>query len=176
MSMKGQLRKLGRVVSVPQNNEEIDMKRMLVTALLSLGISTIAQGSYYQVECSTADQTLSLSSGHSANQLKALIQAYYPVGDNKEEIIIHDLHELNTKKTSEITVEYTTSNSCDGTIPEGVASSTKYTFTKYEITRTDGLPFKTGIVGLSKDGLTITANMLCRAHFNSMVLCDVPLQ
>lgn len=150
------------------------MKLLSIITILILGAQ--AHASFYQITCSTSDNSLIMNNGHVNNELSVKVYPFerhdgQPKGEQRLKLNQQDLEIVTTNAQI---IKEKSRNSCEEGSPSrsGYWSSDTDEVKEVTIRKKDGSMFNEGVFHLSEDRKTINAIVLCHSHINSMVACD----
>jgi hypothetical protein len=143
----------------------------LFNALTLMLVTTAAEASYFQVNCSNADGSISSGSGHSQNYVQLTKYSYDNNGPKKELVRFErgQLHQQSTLKSVKLVSEQ--KQACHKTGEGGFSSSRVVSASVVTFVNADGSLFDAEIMGVSKDRKTVKAELICETNVNNMIFC-----
>lgn len=141
------------------------MKHILLSLLF---VSSAAQASWYQEYCSTADGSTRIAHGHNENEITVTQYTYAKDGTSTKASLVLADSQFDFSDTK--ILEETANTNCK--TAWGFSTWKNVRYHKVKITKADGTAFPAGIVGLTSDGLSIQASVLCEENGNSEAFCS----
>ncbi len=146
------------------------MKSLIMAVSFSF-LAQTAVASYFQINCSTADQRAAFNTGHSENVLR-LVTVQSTNEGPKKEIIELSTENIDAREAEVVLLQKSESTTCKPGDQAGVAQTLSLNFQKTVFKRFDGKNFPAGSPGISADGKTLELDLLCHSDYNGLVLCD----
>ena len=145
--------------------------KILLTALFLLS-TVVAQASYFQTYCSNGEGTVKTAMGHDPSFIKFTEKSY---NDQGETIVIREYsrQDLNLNTENIIKIDNTYTTTCAPGSTSGYGEWTKVDSRKMTFTMVDGSAFPKNTMGLSKDGLSVVATVICEEYGNSRASCKL---
>jgi len=112
-------------------------------------VSFGASASFVQKDCSNADQSVSISTGHMKTRI--LLDAQPVFGSSEIRSVLYEHQDLNIKVVSTKDIDQKFTSGCTSGPGGGISTSTKITLEEIEITRRDGDDFAREIVGTERN-------------------------
>ena len=144
--------------------------KKLIFAVSVLCLSLTANASYFQEHCSNAARTVAVSSGHSKNQVALTEQIDGDDGRSVKPVLL-DFHDVAVDDVETRELEQESKKFCHKDRAEGYATWRTLAYKKAVIRKHDGSSFSKDIIGVSEDGKSITASLICEVQGNSETLC-----
>jgi len=141
------------------------MKTLILMAVLSL--STLAHASYFQTECSDARQNIKYNHGQMDNSLTVTVNSI----DGESVPMTMDLSNLEIENKSETNIKYSNVTQCNEN-GGGAAFISSTDVFEIVITSLDGSGFPAETRGLSEDGKSIEATIVCEHQANYLASCQ----
>lgn len=142
---------------------------VIAVTLVSLG----ARASWFQEYCSNGEGTLRIAQGHNESFIEYTIREYGPEGV-RESRVRDEQGDLRWDASAEQDLVRESHQGCVPGQSFGFGSWKTVTYQRKVIRRADGQKFPKDAVGVSEDGLTLTADMICQNDGNSEILCPAP--
>lgn len=145
--------------------------KMLLPLIAVLSLGSIAHASWFQENCSNADGSLRTAGGHNENFIEYTERSYGPDGV-VEKRVRDEERELLYEVRAETKLDSESRQACVPGQEYGFASWREVNYRKIVLRREDGSAFPRTAVGVSADGLTLSADLICELHGNSETLCQ----
>lgn len=145
---------------------------MKTTALIFclFGLSLSAQASSFYYTCSDADQTVKIAEGHASPSV-TVTEATYINGTVKTPVKLqYGEYQIEYSDAKELHREQ--SNSCDNSDREaGVYRVLNVSYAKVKISKRDGSSFSENTMGVTLDGKSVEAFVICEKEITGMLPC-----
>jgi|GEM_PF-6516048 len=148
------------------------MKTSIVLNIIALmSLTTAAQASYFQINCSNADGTIMTGSGHGHNFVQLTKYSSDQNGSKQETIRFErgTVQKQDTLKTVKLLEE--SKQSCRKPGEGGYASHHAVSASVVTFMNADGSLFDGNVMGVSKDRKTVKAELICETNVNNIILC-----
>lgn len=158
---------------LPQSNR-LSISLSAIAAIVAIGSwPGVASASFFQENCSSADTTTQVRSGHLENLLK-VTQRQHLSGEAVDKVLDLDQREyvVNIGKETEVIKEK--KRHCNPGDRGGWVSWHSVYARQIEIRRFDGGILHEDLVGRSQDGQSVQAIVLCDLTGNGQILCEPP--
>ncbi|RYZ90036.1 MAG: hypothetical protein EOP04_05200 [Proteobacteria bacterium] len=129
------------------------MKKLILGLLF---VSATAQASWYQELCSNASGSVKTASGHNGDWVQLAFG-----NDDYGSPILEFVDQASAEVLSEKEIDSSSYSQCE------YSSWSRVYHRKIKITRWDGSAFDKPYLGLSKDGLSVTTNVICEEEGSS---------
>lgn len=149
------------------------MKTLLPAVLslfVSFGLNSVAQASWFQEHCSNGEGTLKMGMGHNENYVRYTERTYASEG-MKETIRRDDEGGLRYDIVKETPLDSSSHQACLPNEDFGYGTWRAVKYRQVVIRHEDGKPFSKDAVGVSKDLMTLTADVVCEHNGNSQIYC-----
>ena len=145
------------------------MKNLILTTTMLISFN--AMGSFMQEECSNADATIRLSTGHVSNKVVFREITSDPNSTYTETKVPVLLMDLSTERLATTEVENNHRTSCNSGDEHGIGFWDNISVVKTKITKKDGSLFSKNTAHVSEDLKSVTTTLICHRHVNSMLPC-----
>lgn len=145
------------------------MKTLILTLTTTLALN--ANASWMQQHCSNGEATTRTSMGHNENFVQWTEQSYDAGGVLKTRVVVDEDGKIDQEILAQTEIEKDYKRSCVPGKKEGWVMGREVSYVKVKLTNGDGSKFPKGAVGVSEDGLSLTANLICEQVVTSMVIC-----
>jgi hypothetical protein len=148
------------------------MKTSIVLNIIALmSLTTAAQASYFQVNCSNADGSIMTGSGHSENFVQLTKYTHDDNGPKKIIIRFEDGKVFHQDTIKSVSLIDESKQVCRKPGEGGFASRHSVSASIVTFVNADGSLFDEEIMGVSQDRKTVKAELLCETNMNAMILC-----
>ena len=146
------------------------MKKLIFTVSM-LVLSLTANASYFQEQCSDAARTVSVSMGHSKNQVVLTERVDGEEGSGVKAVVFVN-NEVIVNNVESRELERKSKKFCDKEQSGGgYGTMRRLDYQKAVIQKRDGSSFSKDIIGVSEDGKSVSASLLCEFNSNSRIAC-----
>lgn len=135
-----------------------------------------SSASWYQKKCSDPTGSLTYSTGHSeevlrAKKLDGMVIMIYPPPEEAYKFVEIDLKAVDIHLEDSKDLREESYIQCDMASDLGTFFGTQITYERVRITKTDGSEFESGFKNLSKDNKALEADLICQMDINGMGVC-----
>ena len=132
-------------------------------------VSFGASASFVQRDCSNADQSVSISTGHVKSRILLDAQPIY--GTSEVRSVLYDHQDLVIKVVSTKDVDQSFTSGCTSGPGGRISTSTKITLEEIEITKRDGSDFAREITGTERNKKVIKTHVVCKRYSSFAPMC-----
>lgn len=140
------------------------MKKIILASAMFVSLNATA--SFMQEECSNADATVRLSTGHVSNKV-----VFTVVSESQSSAVQVALMDLSRETLAKTDVENNHNSSCKPGDQHGIGFWDNISTVKVKITKKDGSSFPSGTAHASEDLKSVVTTLICHRHVNSMYPC-----
>lgn len=143
------------------------MKYVILGLIL---VSSNAQASWFQDYCSNAEGTVRIAQGHNENEIKVTASKILKDGTVQRQPVILEDAFVTPIEVKELETE--SNQTCTSQWGSSTWRNLRYQIIRIE--RPEGPVFSQDIIGVSADGRSIEAKVICEEKGNSEIFCAQP--